>query len=136
VGQAGEALGEACCVKMRLYTVRELAAELRRAVPLAYPVRVRTRKLPRGHAGDDALTELVQAGDRREFRITLAPHVKCPVCRHMNLLHEWSHAANWRHDYDLPSTNHDDFHDGAWGATYSKVYLAYTRLGASNACEA
>lgn len=92
-----------------------LLVDLRKVAPTPYPVIVQQRKLPgRSIHRVDGLT--LRKGRRLYIvidpRLTWAETVEVA-------LHEWAHAATWRHDH---LEQRRVAHDHEWALCYGKIY--------------
>ena len=85
-------------------------AQLRKAVPPPFPVRVVRAPVPGGIAGDTRL-------HRRGFVIRVCPRLPEEAAV-LVLLHEWAHTFV----YHWP---HGD-HTAAWGVVYAMVWRAFS----------
>ncbi len=88
---------------------------LKRELPTAYPVAVRTCRVPHSVCGDALL---VRQGRRARFRVRIG-HSLSWLERVETLVHEYAHCLNWSHRHDTLGA---DYHDDSWGVWYAKAY--------------
>ena len=97
--------------------LRRIESWLRRCFPTPYPVRVMVRRLPGGEAGARGVT--VRNG--RRLWIILHERMNWDLSVD-TLLHEYAHAAEWRHEaVEARRPDHDD----AWALAYGRIYRRF-----------
>lgn len=89
---------------------------LRKRFPLAFPVRVRFRRLKDFHGN----AELVGDDDDRRFLIQIDDAMTESMAIQI-LAHEFAHCLRWDFQHEFGDANWHG-HDAAWGVHHAEVY--------------